>query len=93
MARSFGEIYPEIEQYLKGKSVVAHNAQFEISCLGQILVKCGIPTPPIRWYCTRKIYNLSLADACKRYGISYTPHDALSDAEACAQLMIKDILR
>ncbi len=92
-ARSFGEIYPEIEIYLKGRSVVAHNAHFDISCLGQILVKCGIPSPPVRLYCTGKIYNLNLADACKKHGIIYTPHDALSDAEACALLMIKDILR
>jgi DNA polymerase III epsilon subunit-like protein len=36
---------------------------------------------------------MSLKDAAAANGIIYTAHDALSDAEACALLMIKDILK
>jgi DNA polymerase-3 subunit epsilon len=92
-ALTFAQLYPDIQKYIDGKDLVAHNAGFEIGCLSDTLTYYSIKVPLVHWYCTRKIYNLSLAEACKRYGIVYTPHDALSDAEACALLMIKDILK
>jgi DNA polymerase-3 subunit epsilon len=92
-ARNYAELYPDIKKYLDGSKVVAHNAAFEISCIDKVHSLYGIAMPKVQWYCTRKIYNLSLADACKKYGINYTAHDAQSDAEAAALLMIKDIMR
>jgi DNA polymerase-3 subunit epsilon len=92
-AETFDMIWKKISDYLAGKKAVAHNAQFDISCLSAALAKYRLPIPKIEWYCTRKIYGSSLAVACNLHGIKYIPHDAVSDAEAAALLMIKDILR
>lgn len=87
----FNVVFEKINQYIAGRNVVAHNAQFDISCLEKTLLHYGLPVPLINWFCTRKIYGMSLKDACAANGITYNAHDALSDAEACALLMIKDI--
>jgi DNA polymerase-3 subunit epsilon len=90
---TFDKVYLKISQHIIGKSIVAHNASFDIDCLTKALKYYNKPVPNAQWYCTRKIYNEKLSVACDMFGIKYTPHDALSDAEACAMLMIRDINR
>lgn len=87
----FSEVYNQIISYIGDDHLVAHNALFDIDCFNAASKLYKKPAVFNRWYCTRKIYNLSLADACKKYGIVYTPHNAVSDAEAAARLMIRDI--
>lgn len=86
---SFHSIYEKIKHLLEWRDVVAHNAIFEMDCLNKSLG--GVP--PIKWFCTYKIYKQKLSVLCQKYGIELNNHDALSDAEACAKLMIIDILR
>lgn len=91
---SFDKIYLKIKEFIEGKKVVAHNALFDMRCLNKALGLYKIPIPKASWYCTMKIYKSSLIEACRRNGIIIEKeHDALSDAEACAMLMIKDIQR
>ncbi len=93
-APTFDKIWQLIEKHINKRRCVAHSAQFEISCLTKVLQFYKISQPAIEWYCTKSIYKSSLAVACAVNGIATTKqHDALSDAEACALLMIKDIQR
>lgn len=90
---TFKGIYDDICKLVHSRQLVAHNAIFDISCLNSACKKYNLPVLVNNWYCTKKIHGVSLKDACAAHGIIYTAHDALSDAEACAQLMIKDIIR
>jgi DNA polymerase-3 subunit epsilon len=92
---SFDKVYLKIKDYIVGKKVVAHNASFEIDCLDKALKFYMIPVPKnILWFCTYKIFKTNLSLACAMNGIVYkNPHSGAGDSEACALLMIKDILR
>ncbi len=91
---TFDKVWPLIEKHIAGKNVVAHNAMFEINCLQKTLYFYGLRYPKINWHCTYKIYKEKLGVACARKGIKMNKaHDALSDAEATALLMIQDIWR
>jgi DNA polymerase III subunit epsilon len=91
-AETFDKIYPKIHGYIEGKKVVAHNAIFDLTCLKSALILYKIPYPTFSAFCTYRIYDAKLAVACERIGIAISNHHrALSDAEACALLMIKDI--
>lgn len=93
-AETFDKLYEKIKHHIEGKNVVAHNAKFDIDCLMKTLAHYKIKMPMAKWFCTRNIYKESLSVACKINNISLSnQHNALSDAEACALLMIKDIKR
>lgn len=92
-AETFDKVYAKIKQHIEGKNIVAHNAKFDINCLGAALMFYKIKMPKLKnAYCTYQIYGQSLSIACAMNNIIYIkPHDALEDAESCALLMIKDI--
>ncbi len=96
-APSFLELWPEIEPYFSGIDfIVAHNAAFDRSVLNGTCAYYGIKAPVTGFQCTlqmsRKvlgIYPARLPDVCKRLGIKLdNHHDALSDAKACAEIML-----
>lgn len=84
----FNEVWPEIEPYITGQHVVAHNASFDCACLEQTLQYYKLPQPRYRDHCTVKIYKRNLALLCETYGIELNHHNALSDARACARLFM-----
>jgi DNA polymerase-3 subunit epsilon len=94
---TFDKVYLKIKPYIEGKSVVAHNALFEIDCLAKALMYYKMPVPSnIKWFCTLKIFKAKLAVACAMNGIKFPDchsQKSLNDAEACALLMIKDIIK
>lgn len=87
-ARFFNEVWHEVEPYISGQHVVAHNASFDCACLEETLKFYNLPRPKYRDHCTVKIYKRNLALLCETYGIELNHHNALSDARACASLFM-----
>jgi DNA polymerase-3 subunit epsilon len=95
-AKSFLQVYPEIEKRLKNRVVVAHNESFDRNVLSKSMELYGLRYEDLniatRWECTVKIYKAKglkptkLSDCCREMKIQLTHHEALSDARACAKL-------
>lgn len=86
-APTFDKIWHQIEPFITNQNVVAHNGfAFDFHCLKQTLEYYDIPNPEFIGHCTYKIYGDNLAAICKQYKINLNHHDALSDANACAEL-------
>jgi DNA polymerase-3 subunit epsilon len=88
-SQTFGVLWSQIEPFIGGKHVVAHNMAFDNSCLSQTLNYYGLKPPQFQKYCTYQIYGNSLRACCDKYGIALNHHNALSDALACAELFIR----
>lgn len=96
---SFKDIYPEIKKRINGNHIVAHNEAFDRSVLTQSMIGAGIKKHDInlnqKWECTSEIYkalgheSTKLSKMCKLFDIELIPHDALSDARACALLYLR----
>ena len=95
-AKSFFQVYPEIEKRLKNKVVVAHNESFDRNVLMKSMLLHGLNYEDLniapKWECTVKIYKAKglkptkLSDCCREMKIQLKHHEALSDARACAKL-------
>ncbi|MBJ2126212.1 3'-5' exonuclease [Flavobacterium sp. IB48] len=95
-AKSFFQIYPEIEKRLKNRVVVAHNESFDRNVLMKTMLLHGLNYEDLniatKWECTVKIYKAKgikptkLSDCCREMDIQLNHHEALSDARACAKL-------
>lgn len=92
----FGERWHEIEPMLRGVDFfAAHNASFDQGVLYACCDAHGITRPPQPFLCTvqlaRKTWQLhptKLPNVCDFLGIALEHHYALSDAEACARIVI-----
>lgn len=92
----FKEVWPKIRQVLLGASfVAAHNARFDRSVLETCCETARVPPPEIPYLCTvrlaRKIWGIhptNLPSVCRYLRLSLNHHEALSDAEACAKIVI-----
>ncbi len=99
-APTFAELWPEIKPYLENQTVIAHNASFDFSVLRYVLGEYGIDFPELNYYCTMLIgkkaypgmFNYQLSTICRKIGFNLNHHEAESDAEGCARIMI-DIFR
>ena len=96
-APSFGELWPVIRPIFRGVDfLVAHNASFDRGVLDACCMTSGIKAPDIPFKCTmvlsRQLWNIyptSLPHVCRRFRIPLDHHNAASDTEACAMIMIK----
>lgn len=75
--------------------VAAHNAGFDRKVLETCCARYGIEAPKSPYVCTvqlaRKtwsIYPTRLPNVCQTLGIELNHHEALSDARACAKIVI-----
>ena len=92
----FGEVWPQVSDILEGvEFIAAHNAPFDRGVLKACCVAARISPPAIPFKCTvqvaRKkwsIHPTRLDNVCKVLGIPLKHHDAASDAEACARILI-----
>lgn len=95
-ADEFGKLWPRLGSYLEGAEFfAAHNASFDKGVLEACCSSHGIRSPPLPFRCTvqiaREAWNIrptKLPDVCRKLGIELNHHDALSDAMACAQIVI-----
>jgi DNA polymerase-3 subunit epsilon len=95
-APSFGAIWPGLAPIVESAPfVAAHNAAFDREVLRTCVANAGYRPPDTPWECTeqlaRRVWSfkkLSLDAICKELDIPLEHHDALSDAEACARIVI-----
>jgi DNA polymerase-3 subunit epsilon len=93
---TFGELWPKISAAFDDVDfVAAHNAGFDQRVLAHCCARYDIPQPQVPFLCTVqlaretwKIYPTKLPNVCDQLGIDLNHHEALSDALACAQIVI-----
>ncbi len=96
---TFEEVWPKIKPFFSGVDfVVAHNASFDKSVLRKCCEYYNIEYPNKNFLCTvelsRRLWNIyptNLPAVCNHFKIPLKHHDALSDTEACAQIMLRAI--
>lgn len=94
---TFGELWPVIEPHFEDVSfLVAHNASFDRGVLRACCERYGVPFPRLEFQCTvrlaRRLWGLrpaNLPAVCRHFNIPLNHHDAGSDTEACARIMIE----
>ncbi len=93
---SFGELWPSFRRELDGvEFLAAHNASFDRGVLRACCAEAGLSPPSLPFLCTvtlaRRVWDIrptTLPDVCRHLGIDLRHHDAASDAEACARIVI-----
>jgi DNA polymerase-3 subunit epsilon len=93
---TFGELWPRLAPLLRaGDFIAAHNATFDRSVLWACCAAARVAPPDARFECTvqlaRRIWRLrptTLPDVCRHLQIPLRHHDPLSDAEACARIVL-----
>jgi DNA polymerase III subunit epsilon len=93
---SFGELWPSFSPMLEGIDfLAAHNAAFDRAVLQTCCARAGLQPPQIPFRCTvrlaRQTWNLyptKLNHVCDYLGITLKHHQAASDAEACALIVM-----
>jgi DNA polymerase-3 subunit epsilon len=95
-APSFREVWSEISGLFEGIDFVsAHNASFDSRVLKACMARYGIAFPKVPFVCTvelaRQKWNLRptrLPDVCRFLNLELNHHEALSDALACANIVL-----
>jgi len=93
---SFADLWPEIGTLLDGVDfIAAHNASFDRSVLNACCRSAAFKEPAMPYLCTvkvaRTLWNLrptKLPDVCRHLDIPLKHHDATSDAQACARILV-----
>lgn len=95
-APTFATFWPELASFCANVDfLAAHNASFDESVLRACSARARRPMPTPRFVCTvrlsRQTWNLyptKLPDVAAHLGIPLRHHDAASDAEACARIVL-----
>lgn len=95
-ADDFGALWPRLEAMLQGAEFfAAHNASFDRGVLRACCASYGLAAPTLPFRCTvqmsRRVWNIrptKLSDVCARLSIALNHHEALSDALACAKIVL-----
>lgn len=95
-APTFAQAWPELSKMLAGADfLAAHNSPFDEGVLSACCAAAKLPKPPHRFICTVKlarstwnIYPTKLPNVCSHLKIELNHHEALSDALACAKIVI-----
>ncbi len=93
---SFAEVWHDVQGILDGALfIAAHNAGFDRGVLRACLEGAGLPPPKLPFVCTMHmarrvlgIYPTGLSVVAQRLKVPLNHHDALSDANACAHIVI-----
>ena len=94
---TFRGLWPEIKRMMGGVDfLAAHNARFDRGVLRTCCERARVRVPQIEFQCTmllaRRLWNIyptRLPDVCRYFNIPLNHHDAASDTEACARIMIE----
>ncbi len=95
-APTFRQLWPVLSGKLAGATfIAAHNAAFDRSVLNTCCEQAEIRAPAYPFECTvriaRAVWNIRptrLPNVCRHLGIPLRHHEAVSDAEACARIVI-----
>jgi DNA polymerase III subunit epsilon len=93
----FGELWPELSAMFEGvEFIAAHNASFDRGVLNACCAVYGAAPIVAPYLCTMKlsrrlwdVFPTKLSDVCRHFSIPLNHHEALSDALACAQIVLK----
>lgn len=93
---SFRAVWADLTPLVEGAAFfAAHNAPFDRSVLAACCEREAVPVPHQRFECTValarrafSIYPTRLSDVCRKLGIDLSHHHALSDAAACAEIVL-----
>lgn len=93
---TFGELWPRVSSLIETAGfIAAHNAAFDKGVLYALCRAHGVTPPGHDFTCTVKLarqtwnlYPTKLSDVCRFLDIPLNHHHALSDAEACARIVI-----
>ncbi|MFA6455317.1 MAG: 3'-5' exonuclease [Bacteroidota bacterium] len=99
--RTFKEVWDKMSPFFDGIDfVVAHNVAFDRRVLESCCFTYGIAVPDVEYRCTvrlsrsvLKIRPANLANVCRQLFIPLNHHEAGSDAEACARIMVEILTR
>jgi DNA polymerase III subunit epsilon len=95
-ARSFDAVWHDIGREISGvEFLAAHNAPFDRGVLGACCSSYRLPDVELPFVCTVRLARAQwsirptkLPDVCRYLGIGLRHHQADSDAEACARIVI-----
>lgn len=95
-APSFAQVWASLAPLLTGADfIAAHNVAFDRSVLHACCLRAQLRPPNLRFSCTMRLarqrwglYPTRLPDVCRHLGLSLRHHDPLSDAEACARIVL-----
>ncbi len=95
-AMTFGQLWPSIQAFIAGaRFLAAHNAPFDRNVLRACCAWYDLHPPAVPFACScrlaRRTWSLpryDLATVASHLGIGLRHHDALSDAEACARIIM-----
>lgn len=93
----FDEIWNKISHYFDNSLIIAHNASFDISVIRRTLELYDIKPVSFEYVCTMKlarnfypqIENAKLNTVNRFLGYEFNHHDALADALACSNILLK----
>jgi DNA polymerase-3 subunit epsilon len=93
---TFAELWPMLKKSLAGADyLAAHNASFDKGVLNTCCAAARVKVPAAPFICTVKLARRAwdirptkLPDVCRHLGLKLKHHDALSDAEACANIVL-----
>lgn len=94
---SFADVWRAVAPILDGAEyIAAHNAVFDRSVLATCCERSGIVPPDLPYVCTVRlardalgIYPTTLDRVCRELKVPLRHHEALSDAEACAAIVLR----
>jgi DNA polymerase-3 subunit epsilon len=95
-APDFAGVWPDLAEAVAGADfLAAHNAAFDRGVLENCCAVHGLPNPAKPFLCTvqlaRDVWNLrptKLPDVCRYLALPLNHHEALSDATACANIVL-----
>lgn len=93
----FAGIWPGLADIVaEADFLAAHNAPFDRGVLEGCCQAYGLPVPAKHFVCTvrlaREVWNIyptKLPNVCQHLGLALKHHDALSDATACANIVLR----
>lgn len=94
---TFPQIVEEVVAFIGTSTLVAHNAGFDRSCMIRTAESWNVSLPIFEWRCTyamsKRFLDLpyfKLPLVSEHLGLeTFTHHDALADAKACAEIALK----
>jgi DNA polymerase-3 subunit epsilon len=99
-APTFQQIYAAMQKRLQHNIVVSHTS-FDRTALSQAIAKHNLSGIPCQWLDSARVVRRAwaqwsrrgygLTNVCSQLGISYIPHDAIEDARAAGEILLRAI--
>ncbi len=96
-APEFDALYPQLKPYIENCVVAAHNTDFDISCLRDVMTLYSVKIPDFDYFCTcelsRKMWkgllNYKLKTVSRHLDFKFKHHNAGEDSLASANIILK----